>query len=498
MSSNVVHAQAVVERGMGAPHIPDGVLLVDGHALAYRMHFALQQTSMTTRTGEATHALHGFCTKLLDLHKRWPTHRMLVCFDLPGGSFARNEELPEYKANRPPMPTPLQHQIEAMMAASDLMGAPALKAEGFEADDLIAACVAAAREQSVGEVLVCSGDKDLLQLVSEDEHDTTRVAVWNDKSKELIDAQGVVAKYGVRPSQMADLLALMGDASDNVPGIPGIGAKLAAKLLSAHGDLEAVLSSASNLKKPTKRSSAIVESAELARQARRLVQLDASVPLEPRLILGSPPRFDVEAAALDNFLSRWELFSVKRSVQKLAREANAQRLADRKQACASTVLGGDIPPDMLWQGEASGGSPSAPKPHVPAVAAATAVTASPTVDREPVTKPAVAGAASAAGQDASASASGASSAAVAAAEAARDAWDEALRAETRATQLARDAERAREAATAARAKAVALTEQLSAARAGDDAMAGVAPEHGRPPCEASPKLVSVLATDVPF
>lgn len=481
-------SQAVMGQIGDAAARPEGLVVVDGHAVAYRMHFALQQTGMTTRQGEATHALHGFCTKLLDLHRRWPSHRMVVCFDLPGGSFARNEELPDYKANRPPMPSPLRHQITAMMEACELMGAPALAAEGFEADDLIAACVAAAREYALPEVIVCSADKDLLQLVSEDASDPTVVTAWNDKNKEVVDAQAVVDKHGVRPSQMGDLLALMGDSSDNIPGIPGVGPKLAAQLLAAHGNLEAVISSAASLSKPTKRSTAIAESADMARQARRLVQLDAEAPLERNVVLGAPPGFDADAPGLDGFLDRWELSNVRSSIRKLETGGSTpRRLAERKQQ-ASVANGGGGEAAVHGGDEASARAAPAPSPEVAVAGAAPSEDAA----------------------EASAStatvATGASSSS--AAQAVQRAWDEALQAEQRATELARDAERAREAAQAARSRALALEQQARAASAppGDDATAAAARSARPAPGaglemdgrEGAPKPVSVLAPEVPF
>ena len=296
----------------------DGLLLVDGHALGYRMFFALQNTGMTTHQGEETHALHGFCLKLLDLHRMWPNHRMLICFDRPGPIAFRTNELAEYKANRPAMPVQLRHQISAMVEASELLGATPLSADGFEADDLIATCVQAARRQGFQEVVIVASDKDLLQLVSEGPDDSTCVSLWDDRKKMRLQAKDVVAKHGVRPGLMGDLLALMGDASDNVPGVPGVGAKSAATLLNEHGSLEGVLGAAQDDAKPNKRTMALVEHAQVARRARRLVELNTDAPLDAVVLRGAP--FQIDENGLVEFLERWELNTVLRSIQKRRRE----------------------------------------------------------------------------------------------------------------------------------------------------------------------------------
>lgn len=519
------------------------LLLIDGHALAYRMHFAMQKTGMSTRKGEATHALHGFCSKLLDLHKRWPTHRMLVCFDLPGGSHARQEEFAEYKANRPAMPDPLRHQVKAMFEASDLFGAPALAVEGFEADDLIAACASAAKERGFEEVVICSGDKDLLQLVSDGPEEPTHVIVWDDRSKALVDAAAVEAKHGVRPSQMGDLLALVGDASDNVPGIPGIGAKTAAQLIAAHGSLDAVLEGAARLTKPTKRSTTLVENAEVARRARRLVELNADAPLDHAVVEGGAPTFE-NLDGFKQFCARWELFSVMRNAEALATQANAQRLQGLKWGNAARVVGPseagqeagvshaakeeeeeETAPMVTDPMVTDGGSPAQAmfEEHAVAAAPAAANGAATTAAIEP----SVAGVAG----DALQSAPGASDPGASAAEAAAEAaWLEALQKEQEATRLARIAEESRDAAKAAakeakaaRKKAIAADKaaETAAAKAAEErtrgasaapAAAAAAPATGAAPARAlqrettapapavagATRLVSECAPDVPF
>ncbi len=288
--------------------------VIDGHALAYRMHFALMRTGMATATGEPSHAIHGFLNKLLDVHVLYPQHRVVVAFDVPGATF-RSDAQPSYKATRPSMPIPLRGQIEEMQEACSHLGLSVLTAEGYEADDVIATCVTNAREAGVGSVVIVGVDKDLMQLVSEDGA-PTRVVMWNDQKKAVIDAAAVSKQFGVRPMQMADLLALMGDASDNVPGVPGVGPKGAANLLADHADLEGVLQAAATMK-PSKRATALLEFADTARRARSIVELRTDVPLDRAAARGG--RFDFASEELMRFLRRWELKSVETKVHKLRR-----------------------------------------------------------------------------------------------------------------------------------------------------------------------------------
>jgi len=286
--------------------------LIDGHALAYRMHFALGKTGMTTREGEPSHALYGFLNKVIDLHLLYPDHRLVVAFDLPGATF-RSEVSSAYKAQRPAMPMALRPQIDAMKLACECLGVPALTAEGFEADDVIATCVASAQRRGASSVVIVAADKDMMQLVSDDNAET-RVVMWNDQKKALVDAGSVEKQFGVRPAQMGDLLALMGDASDNVPGVPGVGPKGAAKLLGEFGELESVLTAAATMKQ-SKRSQALLDFADTARRARILVELRADVPLDDAVLCGGRPNFESEK--LVAFLQQWDMRKIETKVKKL-------------------------------------------------------------------------------------------------------------------------------------------------------------------------------------
>ena len=310
--------------------IAQKLCLIDGHGLAYRMHYALQKTRMSTTDGEQTHALHGFLMKLLDFQGRFPDYHMLVAFDLPGPTF-RTVELPTYKQSRPSMPIPLRTQLQSMIEACALLGAPPVSYAGFEADDVIATCVSLAARRGASDVVIVSSDKDLLQLVSAPgaadaaaDSSETRVVVWNDSKKLELDDAAVEATFGVPPRLVGDLLALMGDASDEIPGVPGIGMKGAAKLLGEHGDLEGVLAAAAETMRPSKRRSALIEATEVARKARRLVGLVEEVPIDANVLCGGPISY--EGPGLSTFFERWQLRKVEQTILRSRRMGLSQTL----------------------------------------------------------------------------------------------------------------------------------------------------------------------------
>eukprot|EP00965_Chrysotila_dentata_P074428 2457840-Pleurochrysis_carterae.AAC.7 len=211
-------------------HVPQRLCLIDSHNLAYRMYFGMKE--LNGPNGEAVHAVLGFCNKILELRKVFPDHIMLAVFDA-GKSEARTAISAEYKAGRALMPDPLSSQMILISEAMEAFGVTKLFARGYEADDVIATVVTAAVEQRAESVVVVSSDKDLLQLVSSDD-DATRVRVYDDRKKLLLDAAAVIELHGVEPHQMVDYLAMVGDSSDNIAGITGIGPKTAAKLLLEH------------------------------------------------------------------------------------------------------------------------------------------------------------------------------------------------------------------------------------------------------------------------
>jgi DNA polymerase-1 len=221
---------------MPLPERPD-LVLIDGSSYLYRAFFALPP--LTNSKGVPTGAIYGVLNMLSKFVRDFAPPHIGVVFDAPGKTF-RDDLFAEYKAHRAPMPDDLRSQTEPLLAAVEALGLPVLRIAGVEADDVIGtlACRAAARGQSV---LISTGDKDMAQLVNE------RITLINTMSNSVLDRAGVKAKFDVFPEQMIDYLALVGDSSDNIPGIDKVGPKTAAKWLNAYGTLDGLLAHVSEI-----------------------------------------------------------------------------------------------------------------------------------------------------------------------------------------------------------------------------------------------------------
>ncbi len=207
------------------------IILIDGSSYLYRAYHALPP--LTNTTGEPTGALHGVLTMIQKLLREEQPDNVAIIFDAPGKTF-RNELYTEYKSNRPPMPDELRSQIEPIKDAIKAMGLPLLQIKGVEADDVIGTLCKQAYRANYN-VLVSTGDKDLAQLVNE------KVSLVNTMNNSMMDREGVKKKFDVFPEQIIDYIALVGDASDNIPGVPKVGAKTAAKLLNLYGNIDGIL-----------------------------------------------------------------------------------------------------------------------------------------------------------------------------------------------------------------------------------------------------------------
>ncbi len=216
------------------------LLLVDGSSYLYRAYHALPD--LRAPDGFPTGAVHGFIAMMRWLRERYPAEHAVCVFDAPGRTF-RDDWYPEYKAHRAPMPDDLRLQIEPIHEAVKLLGWPVLMVPGIEADDAIGT-LASVAARSGHQVLISTGDKDLAQLV------TPAVTLINTMAKppEVLDVEGVKAKFGVPPERIVDYLTLIGDAVDNVPGVEKVGPKTAAKWIAEHGSLDAVVAAADSFK----------------------------------------------------------------------------------------------------------------------------------------------------------------------------------------------------------------------------------------------------------
>ena len=214
------------------------LVLIDGSSYLYRAFHALP--ALTNTKGEPTGALHGVLTMILKLLREEQPAHIAVVFDAPGKTF-RDEIYPEYKATRPPMPDDLRSQVQPILDAVAAMGLPLLQVEGVEADDVIGTLCSRAGDEGL-QVLVSTGDKDLAQLV------TDKVSLVNTMNDSRLDRDAVKAKFDVYPEQIVDYLALVGDSSDNIPGVPKVGAKTAAKWLNLYDSADGIVEHGEEIK----------------------------------------------------------------------------------------------------------------------------------------------------------------------------------------------------------------------------------------------------------
>jgi DNA polymerase-1 len=214
------------------------LVLVDGSSYLYRAFHALPPLSNSR--GEPTGAVYGVINMLRSLLAEYTPEHVAVVFDARGKTF-RDDLFAEYKANRPPMPDELAAQIEPLHTLVQALGLPLLQVPGVEADDVIGTLARQASAQGM-DTVISTGDKDMAQLV--DRH----VTLVNTMSHSVLDPQGVQDKFGVPPERIIDLLALMGDSSDNIPGVPKVGPKTAAKWLGVYGSLDTVIAHAGEIK----------------------------------------------------------------------------------------------------------------------------------------------------------------------------------------------------------------------------------------------------------
>ena len=256
-------------------------LLIDGFNLAYRCFHGLPE--LTRSDGFPTGALHGWVKSLWMLADQERPAATLVFFDL-GGSQDRLALHPEYKAQRAEMPEPLQKQIEPLKALTRALGGAGIEQDGVESDDLLAS-QAVALARAGHDVLIVSSDKDFAQIVDERIKILLPPPSANPKlGWRLLDAAGVREKFGVSPEQIADYLALVGDASDNIPGVSGVGPKTAAKWLAEHGSLEGVLAHAGGLA-PERFRASVAADVERLRRNRQLTTLNLALPV----VAAEPP-----------------------------------------------------------------------------------------------------------------------------------------------------------------------------------------------------------------
>jgi DNA polymerase-1 len=305
-------------------------ILVDGSSYLFRAYHALPP--LTNSRGEATGAIVGVVNMLRKLISEYQPSHMAVVFDAPGGSF-RNQMYDQYKANRPAMPEELRGQIEPLHRIVEALGLPLLMVPGVEADDVIGTLATQASRAGM-HTLISTGDKDLAQLV--DGH----VTLINTMSDSRLDRQGVIDKFGVTPEQIIDYLALVGDSSDNIPGIPKCGPKTAVKWLAEYGSVEGIREHADEIKgKVGEYLRGHLEQLELSRRL-TTIKLDIELAQGPDDLRPTRP----DLPALRQWYSRIE---ARRLLEALERESG--EAATTSAAAASPASAADAPAKVDYQ-----------------------------------------------------------------------------------------------------------------------------------------------------
>ena len=304
------------------------LVLVDGSSYLYRAFHALPP--LANSKGEPTGAVYGVLNMLAKLVKEYAPEHLAVVFDAPGKTF-RDELFAEYKAHRPPMPDDLRAQIAPLLEAVDAQGLPLLRIEGVEADDVIGTL--ARRALAAGlEVVISTGDKDMAQLVD------GRLRLVNTMTDTTLDRAGVKAKFDVFPEQIVDYLALVGDSSDNIPGVPKVGPKTAAKWLNEYGTLDNLIAHAPEV--AGKVGESLRENLATLELSRKLAAIHCDVPLELSIDQLKPRTPDIER--LRTLYRRLELNSLLRQLGEAPTAAGAPAAASPPPA-ASAVESPQVP-----------------------------------------------------------------------------------------------------------------------------------------------------------
>jgi DNA polymerase-1 len=307
------------------------LVLVDGSSYLYRAFHALPPLSNSR--GEPTGAIHGVLNMINRMLKDYEPDRVAVVFDARGKTF-RDDLFEQYKANRPPMPEDLRSQVDPLLEAVSAMGLPLLRIQGVEADDVIGTLARRAAAQGQN-TLISTGDKDMAQLV--DQH----VTLVNTMTNKTMDRDGVKEKFDVYPEQIIDYLALVGDSSDNIPGVPKVGPKTAAKWLNEFGSLDNIIANADQI--AGKVGESLRENLEQLELSRKLATIECNVELDL-----TPEQLTLSAPDLDTLRALYTRLEMNSLLRQLPEDNNAnsgpeQVAADASETRYDTVLNmGDL------------------------------------------------------------------------------------------------------------------------------------------------------------
>ena len=288
--------------------------LIDGHALAYRSYFALQRGGFTTSSGESTGAVYGFSRTLLDVVEHHQPKYLAVTFD--EGLSAREEIYPDYKATRVKMPEDLSIQIDRIKDLVEAFNIPRLTMPNMEADDILGTISRQAVEQGL-DVHIATGDRDILQLLGPH----VRVQLPQRRGPDVVmDVAAFRDKYDLEPSQLIDLKALMGDSSDNIPGVKGVGEKSATKLLQDYGDLDTIYENLDDI--GTRVRNRLIEGKDLAYLSRKLATIMCDLDIE--LDLDACIAQDFEVGLVDGLFSALEFRTMRERLHRVYGELHGE------------------------------------------------------------------------------------------------------------------------------------------------------------------------------
>jgi len=279
------------------------IYVIDGSAIIYRSYFAFKNRPLINSRGENTSAIFGFLRTIISLLERFEPEYFAIIFDEKEPTF-RHKTYKEYKATRDKMPEDLVEQLKPILEMVNLSHIAKLSKPGYEADDIIATLTE--RYENEHDIVIVSSDKDLYQLVND------RVKLYEPSKDKFIGIKEVEEKFDVPPEKIVDLLALAGDSSDNVPGIPKVGPKTAAKLIAEFGDLESIISHASEISSEKIKDN-IVTYADQGRLSKELVILDKHVPIDLSLDTMKVP--DIFTESLRDFCVHYEMYAFMKHFQ---------------------------------------------------------------------------------------------------------------------------------------------------------------------------------------
>jgi DNA polymerase-1 len=321
--------------------MPPTLYLIDGHALAYRMYFALTAVGGSQRwqtsKGEPTAGIYGFARELLRILEQEKPEYLAVAFDV--GKTFRDELFPEYKGTREKMPDDLRPQIERIRKMVDAFNIPRLEMEGYEADDVLGSVARIANEQGIG-VKIITGDRDLLQLVNK----RTTVYLAGDDQNYIKD-EDVVKKLGVLPKQVVDYKAIVGDKSDNIPGVMGVGEKTAIGLLEKYGTLDNIYEHIDEVEKRWKTK--LEDNKANAYLSRDLAQIKTDLNI--KLDLEHAKAHDLNVPAIEAFFKEMEFRTLLKTLEKVTGQSASSSASTSPDQPASTPTTSPLSAKMAGQ-----------------------------------------------------------------------------------------------------------------------------------------------------